>query len=246
MERLLLPLLPWILSAWFLVVLVGAGRAAGAARTNVLGVVGTAAANVVLYYPLYVILALLCAAAVGIAYRNGVFAAYAGIGLPVSIALAVVSRRIRRQGGIERATEAALLAVLPRTDYYWIAGDTGIAVDAASRTVALACGRAGIQCYPLGAIRHAQAIQQELSQTRVYGRGVVTYEARQQADRDNLRAELANAQATGLVLELNDVAMPSLHITMPYRGAEQWLRLLEQLEEGTLTPCAAPARLPAR
>ena len=246
MDKQFIPLLPWLLTGWFGLVLLRAFVAAAGVRGHLLAVLVVALRGILLRLPLWSVLGIASAIVVGLSLRSEFYAAYAGIGIPLSFALLIASGRIARNSKAERQTEQALTMALRRHDYRWISGYEGIAVDAESGTVAVARGRReGVKCYPIRSIREFEAVQPDLVRNTVYGRGAAAWEAKQQADRDNLRAEIENAQATGLLVHLDDIETPSVHIQMPYRGAEQWLRVLEQLSEGTLARCPAPVVLPS-
>ncbi|MFM8901436.1 MAG: hypothetical protein ACKOF9_16050 [Burkholderiales bacterium] len=140
--------------------------------------------------------------------------------------------------------QAKLKGALPRVDYFWEADEVGIGVDSATAKVAVVHGeKLTVSLMTVTDIRHIRAVQSELSELNLIG------SASTRAQRDtfahNLSARQKHVATTGLELEFNDIEYPSVLVPMPYRGAEQWLRVLEQLRNGDLKPNVAPTQLPA-
>lgn len=202
--------------------------------------------NLASHLPIYGIVGAVAGLAVGIYTHIDGFGGFVFFATPVALAVYMTVRNVKSCSEAEANTLNALKSALPTIDYYWVSPVGGIAVNAKESKIALVPKNgAETRTYPSSSVLDASAFKPELQQTQVFGDGIRDIEARTQVALSNLEARMKNIRETGLVLELDDLHLPSVHVQMSFTGAEQWLRLLEKLSRGELAPNAEPQKLPA-
>lgn len=155
-----------------------------------------------------------------------------------------VQRNIKKRHLKKVALHTKLTAALPRIDYFFEGEDAGIAADSVSGKVAVVHGDAlSIQALRIADICRMRAVQSSLEEINLIGSASTTQHW--QVFGQNQFARQKHQATTGLELELNDIQCPSVIVPMTFRGAEQWLRVLEQMRDGALKPTASPTQLPA-
>ncbi len=136
---------------------------------------------------------------------------------------------------------------LGHLDCFWLHVDASIALNVERKQFACVTQTQNeAKPIELARIKNALAVSPELNQIKVLGAtGIEGLDARSDAARENLKAQLAHQKATGLLLELDDIQTPQIHITMPLAGAQQWLVLIDQMRRGVAKPNATAQQLPA-
>jgi hypothetical protein len=150
----------------------------------------------------------------------------------------------------ESATELGktwLIAALPQLDYFHTSPLGGIGICTSSAEVAFVLpSMTSAHKVAVSKLKSVTAVQPELIQAQVFGaRGIEGQDARLDAARYNLEQRSEQAAQTGLALKLDDIHLPSAHITMSFSGAQQWGVLLDQLTRGVLPPATPAQQIPA-
>lgn len=119
-----------------------------------------------------------------------------------------------------------------KMDYYYVHGNSGIAVDVSGNRIRIIR-------------KDSQTIEidtRKIRSVKAYKPGTVehtTFDSfgMRNHSLDTMRdtsSQLGAAEKTGLYFELDDVFNPSIHLRMHYPDAERWILIFNKLAEGSL------------
>jgi hypothetical protein len=175
------------------------------------------------------------------------FTSFVGaIALPFWHSAWKVCKYIKISESATQLGKAWLTAVLPQLDYFHTSPVGGIGICTTSTELALVLpGMSSAHKVAVGKLKSVTAVKPELIQAQVIGaRGIHGQDARLDAARYNLEQRREQSAQTGLSLQLDDIHLPSAHITMSFAAAQQWGVLLDQLVPGVLPPATPAQQIP--
>jgi hypothetical protein len=156
--------------------------------------------------------------------------------LPMWFSVWKVCKSVKANAAAAQVGKSWLTAALPK-----------VGICASTSEIALVLpGMSSAHKVDASKLKSITAVQPELMQAQVFGaRGIQDQDARLDVARYNLEQRRDHAAQTGLALQLDDIHLPSVHITMSVASAQRWRVLLDQLTRGDLPPATPAQQIPA-
>jgi hypothetical protein len=169
------------------------------------------------------------------------------IALPLWYSVWKVCKSIKANASATQLGKKWLTAALPNLDYFHTSPIGGVGICASTSEIAFVMpGMSSAHKVAASKLKSINAVQPELMQAQIFGaRGIQDQDARLDVARYNLEQRHDHVAQTGLALQLDDIQLPSVHITMSFASAKQWSVLLDQLARGVLPPTMPAQQIPA-
>ena len=167
--------------------------------------------------------------------------------LPLWHSVWKVCKSIKANTSAAQLGKSWLTAVLPQLDYFHTSPISGVGICASTSELALVLpGMSSAHKVAASKLKSIAAVQPEMMQAQIFGlRGIQDQDARLDVARYNQEQRREQTEQTGLALQLDDIHLPSVHITMSFASAQQWRVLLDQLTRGVLPPATPAQQIPA-
>jgi hypothetical protein len=169
------------------------------------------------------------------------------VALPMWLSVWKVCKSIKANASTTQLGKNWLTAALPKLDYFHANPIGGVGICASTSELAFVLpGMSSAHKVASSKLKSIATVQPKLMQAQIFGaRGIQDQDARLDVARYNLEQRRDQAAQTGLALQLDDIHLPSVHITMSFASAKQWSVLLDQLARGVLPPATPAQQIPA-